>query len=156
MFRSASSSSAISSTSSAPLVANINVAVRVRPENCRKETGAYSTVVDVVDKNMLIFYPQGGDDEVLFFKGKRQGMRDLNKKSKKDKKFTFDNVFGQESTNQEIFEGTTKNVVNTLFEGYNCCEFAYGSTGVGKHTQCLVQRIIPVSSSSPWRRSLTK
>ena len=35
-------------------------------------------------------------------------MRDLNKKSKKDKKFTFDNVFGQESTNQEIFEGTTK------------------------------------------------
>ncbi|XP_023342688.1 kinesin-like protein KIF19 isoform X3 [Eurytemora carolleeae] len=134
--RSASTSSASGTGSAAaPLVANINVAVRVRPENSREEAGAFRTIVDVVDKNMLVFDPQDGDDEVFFFKGKRQGMRDLNKKEKKDKKFTFDNVYGQESTNQEIFEGTTKNVVNTLFDGYNCCVFAYGATGAGKtHT----------------------
>ncbi len=35
-------------------------------------------------------------------------MRDLNKKQKKDKNFTFDNVYGTDSTNQEVFEGTTK------------------------------------------------
>ena len=29
-------------------------------------------------------------------------MRDLNKKAKKDKTFTFDNVYGPDSTNEQV------------------------------------------------------
>ena len=35
----------------------------------------------------------------------------------------------------KIFLFYFQNVVNTLFDGYNCCVFAYGATGAGKtHT----------------------
>ena len=40
---------------------------------------------------------------LLNHQGKRQGMRDLNKKAKKDKTFTFDNVYGPDSTNEEVW-----------------------------------------------------
>jgi len=132
--RTGSSSTRTGSASSAPppVAANINVAVRVRPENEREQAGNYDKVVEVIDKSMLVFDRQGDGDDVFFFKGKRQGMRDLNKKAKKDKTFTFDNVYGPDSTNEEVFESTTKNVVSTLLEGYNCCVFAYGATGAGK------------------------
>jgi kinesin family protein 18/19 len=134
-----SSLSSVSRTISAsavkkPLAANIKVAVRVRPENEREQAGNYDNIINVVDKNMLVFDPKDCDD-TFFFKGKTHKMRDLNKKEKKDKNFTFDNVYGTDSTNQEVFEGTTKGIVDTLFDGYNCCVFAYGATGAGKtHT----------------------
>merc|ERR1719347_913789 len=46
--------------------------------------------------------------------------------------FAFDRVFGNESSNQQVFEGTTKDLVETVFNGYNCSVFAYGATGAGK------------------------
>ena len=80
---------------------------------------------------MLIFDPKEDQDD-FFYHGKKQGRRDLNKKENKDKKFAFDAVFAPGSTNQQVFEGTTKDLVETVFSGYNCSVFAYGATGAGK------------------------
>lgn len=113
------------------VAANIRVVVRVRPENERELAGAYRNVINVVDQQMLVFDPQD-TEESFYVHGRRQGMRDLNKKQNKDKKFTFDCVFNPESTNPEIFHGTTKDLVDTVFQGYNCSVFAYGATGSGK------------------------
>jgi len=129
-----SSSSAVSSAGSSgstPASANIKVAVRVRPENEREKAGAYNNVINVVDDKMLIFDPKEDQDD-FFYQGKKQGRRDLNKKENKDKKFAFDAVFAPGSTNQQVFEGTTKDLVETVFSGYNCSVFAYGATGAGK------------------------
>lgn len=68
---------------------------------------------------MLVFDPKDGSDE-FFYKGKLQSMRDLNKRAKKDHKFAFDVVFGPKASNDEVFEKTTKDLVDVIFEGYNC------------------------------------
>ena len=111
--------------------ANIKVAVRVRPENEREKAGAFNNVINVVDEKMLIFDPKEEQDD-FFYQGKKQGRRDLNKRENKDKKFAFDAVFPPGSSNQQVFEGTTKDLVETVFNGYNCSVFAYGATGAGK------------------------
>ena len=54
---------------------------------------------------MLVFDPKEDNDE-FFFKGRKQEMRDLNKKAQRDHKFAFDCVFGPNSTNSDVFEGS--------------------------------------------------
>jgi kinesin family protein 18/19 len=123
---------AVSGAGPPPAVAaNIRVAVRVRPENAREEAGGYRNIIDIVDDRMLVFDPKEEED-VFYYHGKKQGRRDLNKRANKDKKFAFDSVFSPASTNVEVFEGTTKDLVETVFSGYNCSVFAYGATGSGK------------------------
>ncbi|OQS05081.1 kinesin, partial [Thraustotheca clavata] len=46
--------------------------------------------------------------------------------------FTFDNVFGEESTQKQVFEQVAKPVVSDVLEGYNATIFAYGQTSSGK------------------------
>jgi len=120
---------------SSGVAANIRVAVRVRPENSAEEAGAFRNVIEVVDDRMLIFDPKNDEDD-FFFHGKKQNrQRDLNKAVRKDHTFTFDVVFGPTSNNEDVFVSTTKDLVDVLFDGYNCSVFVYGATGAGKtHT----------------------
>ncbi|KAF0720488.1 Aste57867_281 [Aphanomyces stellatus] len=46
--------------------------------------------------------------------------------------FTFDNVFGEESTQQQVFDEVARPVVADIMEGYNATIFAYGQTSSGK------------------------
>ena len=53
--------------------------------------------------------------------GKKQNSRrDLNKAVRKDHTFTFDVVFGPDADNEAVFVSTTKDLVDVLFDGYNC------------------------------------
>ena len=45
---------------------------------------------------------------------------------------TFDRVFDQDSSQEELFEAVGKPVVSDVLEGYNGTVFAYGQTGSGK------------------------
>ncbi|XP_040895119.1 kinesin-like protein KIN-14S [Toxotes jaculatrix] len=47
------------------------------------------------------------------------------------KKFQFDRVFPQSSTQEEVFAGTLP-VITSCVDGYNVCILAYGQTGSGK------------------------
>jgi DNA replication protein DnaC len=46
--------------------------------------------------------------------------------------FTFDKIFGPESTQEEVYEFTVKKAINKVIEGYNSTILAYGQTGAGK------------------------
>ncbi|XP_043939286.1 kinesin-like protein KIF18A [Protopterus annectens] len=111
---------------------NVSVVVRVRPPNQREREGNHRNVVQVVDSNMLVFDPEEPDEPGVpaGFKG-----WDTLKRKGKDLKFMFDRVFGEQSTQQEVFEFTTKGILDGVLDGYNCSVFAYGATGAGKtHT----------------------
>uniref|UniRef100_A0A4W4GF68 Kinesin-like protein n=1 Tax=Electrophorus electricus TaxID=8005 RepID=A0A4W4GF68_ELEEL len=112
---------------------HVKVVVRVRPLNTKETDGNFKKVVHVVDNHMLIFDPK--EEEVTFFRGQRVGNRDVRKRANKDLKFVFDHVFGEDSSQVDVFESTTKGVVDGVLNGYNCTVFAYGATGAGKtHT----------------------
>jgi len=137
------STSSAPSASAAGVSANIRVAVRVRPENSREKAGHYKNVIKVVDEKMLVFDPKDEGEDDFYFQGKKQGRRDLNKKENKDQKFAYDSVFAPGSTNDQVFEGTTKDLVEVIFNGYNCSVFAYGATGAGKTFTMLGSKDCP-------------
>lgn len=97
---------------------HVKVVVRVRPESQKEKDGNFSKVVQVVDQHILVFDPK--EEEVSFFHGKRMTHRDLNKRQKKDLKFVFDAVFAESSSQLEVFEHTTKSVIDGFLNGYNC------------------------------------
>ncbi|KAM9766121.1 kinesin-like protein KIF18A [Menidia menidia] len=112
---------------------HVKVVVRVRPTNESEKRENCRNVVQVVDNHMLIFDPK--EEDMSCFGSQRVRHRNINKKANKDLKFVFDNVFDENSTQVEIFENTTKVVLDGLMNGFNCTVFAYGATGAGKtHT----------------------
>lgn len=54
-----------------------------------------------------------------------------------DLQFTFDRVFGKETTQIDMFEKCAKPLIGDIFGGYNATIFAYGQTGTGKVSRCM-------------------
>ena len=53
----------------------------------------------------------------------------------KDQTFAFDKVFDENTTQGDVYEATTRNLLDSVLDGYNATVFAYGATGCGKtHT----------------------
>jgi kinesin family protein 18/19 len=58
-----------------------------------------------------------------------------NGKRVKDQTFAFDRVFDQNASQGELYESTTRGLLDNVLDGYNATVFAYGATGCGKtHT----------------------
>lgn len=53
--------------------------------------------------------------------------------------YKFDQVFGENSDNYEVYFYTAKPLINAIFQGKNATCFAYGQTGSGK-TWTMMQR----------------
>lgn len=72
-------------------------------------------------------------------------------KKVKDVTFAFDKVFDQNTTQGDVYEATTKPLLDNVLDGYNATVFAYGATGCGKtHTITYA-----TYNSNGWR-SLTR
>ncbi|ESP04165.1 hypothetical protein LOTGIDRAFT_52745, partial [Lottia gigantea] len=112
---------------------NVKVVVRIRPENKSEHDGSSRIVVKTMNEHVLAFDPS---EEHLHTPGyKKSFTRDIRKKARKDLKFAFDYVFGPHTSNQTVYEHTTKTILDGFLNGYNCSVFAYGATGAGKtHT----------------------
>lgn len=53
----------------------------------------------------------------------------------KDQTFVFDRVFDDNTSQSDVYEATTRNLLDSVLDGYNATVFAYGATGCGKtHT----------------------
>lgn len=58
-----------------------------------------------------------------------------NGRRSKDQTFGFDRVFDENTSQGDVYEATTKNLLDSVLDGYNATVFAYGATGCGKtHT----------------------
>ncbi|XP_061466560.1 kinesin-like protein KIF18A [Rhineura floridana] len=123
----------MSSTVKEDVCNHVKVVIRVRPESQKERDGNFRKVLQVVDKHILVFDPKV--EEVSFFHGKKLPYRDITKRQNKDLKFVFDAVLDENSSQLEIFEDTTKTMLDGFLNGYNCTVLAYGATGAGKtHT----------------------
>ncbi|XP_004449516.1 kinesin-like protein KIF27 isoform X2 [Dasypus novemcinctus] len=85
----------------------VKVAVRIRPLLCKEVLHNHQVCVRVIPNSQQIIIG-------------------------KDRVFTFDFVFGKNSTQDEVYNTCIKPLVLSLIEGYNATVFAYGQTGSGK------------------------
>ncbi|XP_068023511.1 kinesin-like protein KIF18B [Melanerpes formicivorus] len=106
----------------APQEGTVTVMVRVRPP-APGEGAAQHPLLRVVDHHTLLFDPGASGGVLPAGRGKNPG---------KHQKFLFDRVFAEQATQEEVFQHTTRQMVDTLLDGYNCSVFAYGATGAGK------------------------
>ncbi|KAI0853488.1 kinesin-domain-containing protein [Daldinia vernicosa] len=140
-----------------PGASSITVAVRVRPFTIREaaqlqrnddntlflgdgslaaapapklKQGGIRSVIKVVDDRCLVFDPPEDNPIQKFSRSVVP-----NGKKVKDQVFAFDRIFDENTTQTEVYEATTKNLLDSVLDGYNATVFAYGATGCGKtHT----------------------
>ncbi|XP_047359619.1 kinesin-like protein KIF19 isoform X2 [Vespa velutina] len=102
--------------SSKAIEEKLRVAVRIRPLTPGETCGR--TLYAINDKMVML-------EEMVGEKSKRSFPR----------QYLYDIVFGEDATQEVVYEGTTKNLVQDVLNGYNATVFAYGATGAGKtHT----------------------
>ena len=114
----------------------MKVVVRIRPETEAEIRTAYPVVVKAVDDHVLVFDPRPDNTPTVgqsYLGGSKQFKKPpLQSKKYKDLRLGFDRVFDATGTQMELFEHTTKDVIDDLLSGINCSVFAYGATGAGK------------------------
>ncbi|KAJ2024346.1 tubulin-dependent ATPase kip3, partial [Coemansia sp. S85] len=86
---------------------------------------AIRKVVHTIDDHVLVFDPP---DE----NGQQRAHVGASNKRHKDIRFVFDRVYGEESSQRDVYEGTTRGLLDSVMHGYNATVFAYGATGCGK------------------------
>lgn len=90
---------------------NVRVVCRIRPTNQKEITSGGTTCVKFTDTTVEVGVDDGSHA------------------------FSFDRIFGPESSQIEVFEYTATPLVQDVLSGYNATIFAYGQTGTGKtHT----------------------
>src|SRR5271170_833335 len=78
-----------------------------------------------------VFDPPEDSGVQKFSKGSVSNMG----KRVKDQTFGFDRVFDENTTQGDVYEATTRGLLDSVLDGYNATVFAYGATGCGKtHT----------------------
>ncbi|KAJ2553724.1 tubulin-dependent ATPase kip3 [Coemansia sp. RSA 1933] len=86
---------------------------------------SFRKVVHTIDDHVLVFDPPNENET-------RQATVGASNLRHKDIRFVFDRVYGEESTQQDVYEGTTRGLLDSVMAGYNATVFAYGATGCGK------------------------
>ena len=91
----------------------VKVIVRCRPPNSKERAAKRVTIVSIDSDTNAVQIVSSED-------------------AKKPKRFTFDAVFGEDSTQAAVYEEIGFPLVESVMEGYNGTIFAYGQTGCGK------------------------
>ncbi|XP_068244080.1 kinesin-like protein KIF19 isoform X2 [Palaemon carinicauda] len=97
------------------------VAVRIRPlKNDEKLKGSHRITQPIDNQMMTLQEPDAGKND------------HLRQKRNQDKQFMFDRLFSEDSSQKEVYEETTKVLIEDVLNGFNATVFAYGATGAGK------------------------
>ena len=92
--------------------------MRCRPLNVKERSDGRKEIVatDVREGQVSVQNPKNGASEA-------------------QKVFTYDQVYGTDSNQIEVFSITAKPIVDSVMAGYNGTIFAYGQTGTGLRSQ---------------------
>ena len=103
---------------------NVKVIVRCRPLNSKEKSGGYKEAVQCDEVNGRVLIERPNDPPKVFFFSLRYFHL--------YQSFTFDHVFGKDSRQVDVYNLTSRPIVDFVCEGYNGTIFAYGQTGTGK------------------------
>jgi len=87
---------------------NIRVAVRCRPFNTKEKNAAEVSCVKIYPDQVILTNPANPEDE---------------------HKFAFDVIFGEDCTQDEVWDQVGLPILKKAIAGYNGTIFAYGQTG---------------------------
>ncbi|KAG5469540.1 hypothetical protein LSCM1_02763 [Leishmania martiniquensis] len=112
----------------------ITVSVRLRPLNSRElKLSAGSCIAALEEYNTLYILPPGESErDVHALLANDPHLRGI-----RHHRFTFDNVYDANSTQEQVYERIGRPVLQSSFCGYHTCIFAYGQTGSGK-SYCMM------------------
>ncbi|PVF94748.1 kinesin-domain-containing protein [Serendipita vermifera] len=114
--------------STRPFFGDGHLTSHVKPTN----SGHFRKIIAYEEDGSLIFDPMDPQTESQY---RTKGYMPPGTYRYKHKKYQYDQVFGPNATQLEVFERTTKPLLDGIFDGYNATVFAYGATGCGKtHT----------------------
>lgn len=117
------SASVVSSETNASNLANVVVAVRIRPLSSSELASGMKTCCQSVNDKVVAIKKHG--DAMQYLKSQQLSINE----------YAYDFVFDEQASQRDIFEKTAKAYINRLVEGQNVTVFAYGATGAGKtHT----------------------
>jgi len=105
---------------------NMHVAVRTRWLLEKEASVGGRAILKVLDNNHTVVledpHTTAADDYLRINKSK-------------ERRYTFDEALDEYTSQQEVFDRTTKALIGGLLEGFNATVFAYGATSAGKtHT----------------------
>ena len=100
---------------------NIRVCARFRPRNEREKAQSR-------DKTLRYDVERGNTS--VTFHGVGPNVTQTNRSGVREEKtnFNLDRIYKEDSTQDEVFEWISNNIVKHCFEGYNGTIFAYGQT----------------------------
>ena len=111
---------------------NLRVAIRVRPPlNRETEEGIpFRSIAIVSEDHKSISLAEYLGSEFSEIERQRQWIEEPNLFQLH--RFTFDSVFDMDSLQEDVYNITAKQAVQSVLEGYNSTIFCYGQTGTGK------------------------
>ena len=111
---------------------NLRVAIRVRPPlNRETEEGIpFRSIAIVSEDHKSISLAEYLGAEFSELERQRQWIEEPNLFQLH--RFTFDSIFDMDSLQEDVYNITAKQAVQSVLEGYNSTIFCYGQTGTGK------------------------
>ena len=101
---------------------NILVCVRCRPLSLSEQQLSSYETIRIMDNKMVILM-----DPIEY-----NGPSTVFKNRNREQTYAFDFAFDKNSSQNIIFENSTKFLIDGVVNGYNATVFAYGATGAGK------------------------
>jgi kinesin family protein 18/19 len=89
----------------------------------RSSNGSLRPIVQVMDDKVLIFDPKDPDVSRAF---EQKGFAPPGTKRYKDHRYTFDRIFNEDARQIDVYENTTRPLLDGLLDGFNATVFAYG------------------------------
>ena len=87
---------------------NVKLAVRCRPISGKEISRGCSNIVEILGNSIVVY------------------------ENTDDKTFTFDYVYGGDSSQQQVYNDLGRPLITKGLDGFNGTIFAYGQTGSGK------------------------
>nr|CCA19403.1 kinesinlike protein putative [Albugo laibachii Nc14] len=110
---------------------NVKVFCRVRPPNEREKRLSTTSISSLIRVNKCISVPTSDSNKktvVLHLKS----TQNQNQNQYSNKPFTYDRVFDENSTQEDVFQVVGIPITKACLQGYNGTIVAYGQTGSGK------------------------